>query len=115
MLSPWRLRLLAQLESLGTIRAVAAALHRPIAALALTVALLVGVVQAYGTFGRGVEFFPEHSDRPFYGSSTQTLKNQLIMSMPLEIAERVRVVWRASNKQPVEKRYGTSYLERLAK
>jgi multidrug efflux pump len=46
-------------------RIVKVALHRPLATLALTVALLVGVVQAYGTFGRGVEFFPDIE--PDYG------------------------------------------------
>jgi multidrug efflux pump len=39
-------------------RTVKLALHRPLATLGLAVALLVGVVQAYGTFGNGVEFFP---------------------------------------------------------
>jgi multidrug efflux pump len=40
-------------------RAVKLALHHPVATLALTVLLLVGVIQAYGGYGRGVEFFPE--------------------------------------------------------
>ena len=39
-------------------RTVRLAVHHPVATLALTVVLLVGVVQAYGRFGNGVEFFP---------------------------------------------------------
>lgn len=54
----------------------------------------------------GVQFFPEGSDRPFYSSSTQTLRNRSIMSMPLEIPERVRIVWRESNKRPIVGKYG---------
>jgi multidrug efflux pump len=39
-------------------RTVRLAVHHPVATLALTIVLLVGVVQAYGRFGHGVEFFP---------------------------------------------------------
>src|SRR3982750_4874672 len=39
-------------------RVVRMAVHHPLATVALTLALLVGVVQAYGRFGHGVEFFP---------------------------------------------------------
>src|SRR5215210_2600353 len=46
-------------------RTVRLAVHHPVATLALTVALLVGVVQAYGRFGNGVEFFP--NVEPDYG------------------------------------------------
>jgi len=40
-------------------RTVRLALRHPLATLGLTLALLVGVVQAYGKFGNGVEFFPD--------------------------------------------------------
>jgi multidrug efflux pump len=40
-------------------RTVKLALRRPLATLAVSAALLVGVIQAYGTFGNGVEFFPD--------------------------------------------------------
>ena len=46
-------------------RTVRLAVHHPLATLALTIALLVGVVQAYGRFGHGVEFFP--NVEPDYG------------------------------------------------
>src|SRR5215212_9793819 len=46
-------------------RTVRLAVHHPVATIALTIALLVGVVQAYGRFGHGVEFFP--SVEPDYG------------------------------------------------
>ncbi len=46
-------------------RIVKLALRRPLATLGLAAALLVGVVQAYGTFGNGVEFFPDIE--PDYG------------------------------------------------
>src|SRR5215210_2362525 len=46
-------------------RTVRLAVHHPVATLALTVALLVGVVQAYSRFGHGVEFFP--NVEPDYG------------------------------------------------
>src|SRR3954462_13402104 len=39
-------------------RVIRMAVHHPLATVALTLALLVGVVQAYGRFGHGVEFFP---------------------------------------------------------
>jgi multidrug efflux pump len=41
---------------MGTVKL---ALHHPVATLALVVVLLVGVIQAYGKFGNGVEFFPD--------------------------------------------------------
>jgi multidrug efflux pump len=41
------------------------ALRHPLATLSLTVLLLVGVIQGYGRFGNGVEFFPEIE--PDYG------------------------------------------------
>jgi multidrug efflux pump len=47
------------------LRTVKLALRHPIATLSLAALLLVGVVQAYGTFGNGVEFFPEVE--PDYG------------------------------------------------
>lgn len=40
-------------------RTVRLALKHPLATLGLAVLLLVGVIQAYGRFGNGVEFFPE--------------------------------------------------------
>jgi multidrug efflux pump len=40
-------------------RAVRLTLRHPVATLAFTVLLLVGVIQAYGRFGNGVEFFPD--------------------------------------------------------
>lgn len=40
-------------------RVVRLALGRPLATLGLTMALLVAVVQVYGRFGNGVEFFPD--------------------------------------------------------
>ena len=46
-------------------RTVRVAIHRPLATLGLAVLILVGVVQAYATFGNGVEFFPEVE--PDYG------------------------------------------------
>jgi len=46
-------------------RTVRLAVHHPVATLALTIVLLVGVVQAYGRFGNGVEFFP--NVEPDYG------------------------------------------------
>ncbi|MFC0217432.1 efflux RND transporter permease subunit [Pseudochelatococcus lubricantis] len=46
-------------------RIVRLALHHPGTTLTLAVALLVGVVGAYGRFGNGVEFFP--SVEPEYG------------------------------------------------
>ncbi len=46
-------------------RTVKLALRRPLATLGLAVLLLVGVIQAYGTFGNGVEFFPDIE--PDYG------------------------------------------------
>ncbi len=46
-------------------RTVKLALHHPLATLGLAALLLVGVVQAYGTFGNGVEFFPDIE--PDYG------------------------------------------------
>jgi len=46
-------------------RAVKLALRHPLATLSLTVLLLVGVIQGYGRFGNGVEFFPEIE--PDYG------------------------------------------------
>ena len=46
-------------------RTVKLALRRPLATLAVSAALLVGVIQAYGTFGNGVEFFPDIE--PDYG------------------------------------------------
>ena len=46
-------------------RAVKLAIGHPLATLGLAVLLLVGVVQAYGTFGNGVEFFPDIE--PDYG------------------------------------------------
>jgi hypothetical protein len=49
----------------------------------------------------GVEFLSEGSDRYFYSSSRVALENREIMSMPLEIPERVMVVWRESDHQPV--------------
>ncbi|MFZ5530239.1 MAG: hypothetical protein ACOY4U_04210 [Pseudomonadota bacterium] len=53
----------------------------------------------------GVEFFPEGSDRPFYAKSAQSLKTRSNMLMPLEIPERVRVVWREIDK-PITGKYG---------
>jgi multidrug efflux pump len=47
------------------IRTVKAALRRPGTTLALSVALLVAVIGAYGKLGRGVEFFPDVE--PDYG------------------------------------------------
>ena len=46
-------------------RVVRLALHHPLATLGLAAVLLVGVIQAYGTFGNGVEFFPDIE--PDYG------------------------------------------------
>ena len=46
-------------------RVVKLALHHPLATLGLAAAILVGVIQAYGTFGNGVEFFPDIE--PDYG------------------------------------------------
>jgi len=46
-------------------RVVRLALHHPVATLSLTALLLVGVVQAYGKYGNGVEFFP--NIEPDYG------------------------------------------------
>ncbi|MGQ7791072.1 efflux RND transporter permease subunit [Faunimonas sp. B44] len=46
-------------------RTVRLAVGHPFLTLALAVALLVGVIQAYGTYGNGVEFFPEVE--PDYG------------------------------------------------
>lgn len=46
-------------------RAVKLAMSRPLATLGLAALLLVGVVQAYGAFGNGVEFFP--NVEPDYG------------------------------------------------
>jgi multidrug efflux pump len=46
-------------------RTVKLALRRPLATLGLAAALLIGVIQAYGTFGNGVEFFPDIE--PDYG------------------------------------------------
>lgn len=40
-------------------RTVRLALRHPLATLGLTVLLLVAVIQAYGRFGHGVEFFPD--------------------------------------------------------
>ncbi|MDQ3557774.1 MAG: efflux RND transporter permease subunit, partial [Pseudomonadota bacterium] len=40
-------------------RTVRLTLRHPLATLALALALLVGVIQAYGTYGNGVEFFPD--------------------------------------------------------
>lgn len=40
-------------------RTVRLALRHPLATLGLTLLLLVGVIQAYGRFGHGVEFFPD--------------------------------------------------------
>jgi multidrug efflux pump len=40
-------------------RTVKLALRRPLATLGVSALLLVGVIQAYGTFGNGVEFFPD--------------------------------------------------------
>ena len=54
----------------------------------------------------GVEFFPEHSDRQLYAKSLQSLTTRTNMSMPLEIAERVRVVWRKSDAHPIIGRHG---------
>jgi len=62
----------------------------------------------------GVEFFPEGSDRPFFAKSHMALKNRSVMSMPLEIPERVTVVWRASADKPVGGKYGQmTYLDRI--
>jgi multidrug efflux pump len=47
------------------VRAVKVAIRHPLATLSLAVVILVGVVQAYGQFGNGVEFFPEVE--PDYG------------------------------------------------
>ncbi|MGI6244221.1 MAG: efflux RND transporter permease subunit [Pseudochelatococcus sp.] len=46
-------------------RVVRLALHHPGVTLALAVALLVGVIDAYGKYGNGVEFFP--AVEPEYG------------------------------------------------
>src|SRR4029453_6971625 len=46
-------------------RTVRLALRHPVATLGLSVLLLVAVVQAYGRFGHGVEFFPDVE--PDYG------------------------------------------------
>lgn len=46
-------------------RLVKVALHHPLATLGLAVVVLVGVVQIYGKFGNGVEFFPDIE--PDYG------------------------------------------------
>ena len=46
-------------------RTVKLALRRPLATLGVAAALLVGVIQPYGTFGNGVEFFPDIE--PDYG------------------------------------------------
>lgn len=46
-------------------RVVRLALHRPLATLGLAAVILFGVIQAYGTFGNGVEFFPDIE--PDYG------------------------------------------------
>ena len=46
-------------------RVVKLALHHPWATLALTAVLLVGVIQGYGRYGNGVEFFP--NIEPDYG------------------------------------------------
>jgi hypothetical protein len=54
----------------------------------------------------GVEFFPAGSDRPFYAKSLQTLRNRSYMLLPLEIPEKVRAVWRASDSTPVMGKYG---------
>lgn len=40
-------------------RTVRLTLRHPLATLGLAIALLVGVIQAYGTYGNGVEFFPD--------------------------------------------------------
>jgi multidrug efflux pump len=40
-------------------RTVKVVLRHPVATLALSVVLLFGVIQAYGKFGKGVEFFPD--------------------------------------------------------
>ena len=46
-------------------RTVKLAIRRPLATLGVAALLLVGVVQAYGTYGNGVEFFPDIE--PDYG------------------------------------------------
>jgi multidrug efflux pump len=46
-------------------RAVKLVVRHPLATLGLSVVILVGVVQAYGQFGNGVEFFPDIE--PDYG------------------------------------------------
>ena len=62
----------------------------------------------------GVEFFPEGSDRPFYTSSYLALNNRDVMAMPLEIPERVTVVWHASANKPGTGKYGqTTYPDRI--
>ena len=62
----------------------------------------------------GVEFFPEGSDRAFYVRSLQSLRTRGNLLMPLEIPERVKVVWRESADRPVGGKGGrTTYEDRV--
>lgn len=45
-----------------------------------------------------VEFYPEHARHSFYRKSGQSLKTQTKMALSQPVPERVRIVWRDSNK-----------------
>lgn len=46
----------------------------------------------------GVEFFPEDARYEFYGSASQSLRNQSKMFLSQPVPERARILWRDSDK-----------------
>src|SRR5690606_41308806 len=78
----------------GYIRLVRQAVHYPKTVLVLAIGLLVGVVYAYGQFGKGVEFFP--AVEPEYGLMYVHARGNLsleVMDRLTTAAEEVLLNW----------------------